>query len=65
VPKKKFDIYESESMMAGGAVAGQYLDSIGQTDLAALSEDQFRLFFAKFMGGYEDSMKKVFEGMAK
>lgn len=60
--KKQFDIYETESMLKGGEAAGQYLDSIGQTDLAALNQEQFLLFFAKFMGGYEDHMRKVFMG---
>jgi hypothetical protein len=55
--KKQFDAFETESMMNGGAIAGQYLDSINQTDLARLSESQFILFFAKFMGGYEESMR--------
>jgi hypothetical protein len=58
--KKTFDIYETEAMQAGGASAGQYLDSINQTDLAQLDENQFLLFFAKFMGAYEDRMRKVF-----
>jgi hypothetical protein len=63
LPKKTFDIYETDALLAGGAVAGQYLDSIGQTDLAELDEPQFILFFAKFIGGYEDSMRKAFEGV--
>lgn len=65
MPKKTFDIYETESIKAGGAVAGQFLDSIGQTDLAQLDELQFLHFFTKFMGGYEDSMRKVFMGETK
>lgn len=63
--KKQFDIYETDSMMKGGQAAGQFLDTIGITDLAELNEQQFLHFFAKFLGGYEDAMKKSFEGMVE
>lgn len=58
---KSFDIYETAALMAGGQKAGEFLDTIGKTDLAELNQDQFVHFFAKFMGGYEDKMKKAFE----
>lgn len=61
MPKKLFDMYESDSIMEGGAKAGQYLDTIGVTDLAELTEDQFRAFFVKFLGGYEDAMKSAMQ----
>ncbi len=35
----------------GGASAGQYLQSIGETDLAKLSVPQFEMFCSKFMAG--------------
>ena len=62
MPRKTFDIYETESILAGGAVAGQYLDSLKETDLAKLGTEQFLLFFTKFAGAYEDHMRKVFMG---
>jgi hypothetical protein len=62
--KKSFDIYETAALADGGTAAGQYLDSINQTDLAELDQNQFTLFFAKFLGGYEDSMKKAMEALA-
>src|SRR4051794_31971843 len=46
--RKQFDIYETDSLQEGANAAGQYLDSIGQTDLATLTQDQFTLFFTKF-----------------
>lgn len=58
--KKKFDIYETEALQAGGEAAGAYIDSLGHTDLARLDQATFLCFFAKFMSGYEDKMKKVF-----
>jgi hypothetical protein len=60
---KSFDIYETESLQKGGEAAGQYLDSIGTTDLAELDQAAFLCFFAKFLGGYEDNMKRVFGEM--
>jgi hypothetical protein len=62
LPRKSFDIYETQSLQAGGIVACQYLDSIGQTDMAELDANQWLLFFTKFSGGYEDSMRKIFMG---
>lgn len=63
--KKQFDIYETDSMQAGGIAACQYLDSIGQTDLAQLDSDQWLKFFVKYASAYEDNMKTTFEGLAK
>lgn len=57
MPKKIFDMFESDSIMEGGAAAGQYLDELGTTDLAELDEHQFRAFFVKFLSKYEDAMK--------
>jgi hypothetical protein len=65
VSKKQFDIYETASLQAGGEAAGAYLDTLGFTDLAELNPSTFLCFFAKFMGGYEDNMKKVFEELVE
>lgn len=59
--KKQFDIYETDSLQEGANAAGQYLDSINKTDLAELNPDQFKLFFAKFLGGYETAMRTAME----
>lgn len=63
--KKQFDIYETDSILKGGQKAGEFLDAIGKTDLAELNADQFTHFFAKFLSGYEDNMKKSFEELGK
>lgn len=63
LPKKTFDIYETSALMAGGSSAGQYLDELGCTDLAELDQPKFILFFAKFLGGYEDSMRKAMDDL--
>lgn len=63
--KKTFDMYETASVQAGGIAACQYLDSIGQTDMAELTEDQWLRFFVKYASTYEDNMKTVFGELAK
>jgi hypothetical protein len=65
VPKRIFDIYETTSLRAGGVAACQYLDSIGKTDMAELTEVEWLLFFTKYAGAYEDKMKNSFEELAK
>lgn len=65
MPKKQFDIYETDSILKGGQKAGEFLDTIKQTDLAELNEQQFMHFFAKFLSGYEDNMKTVFGEFGK
>lgn len=65
MPRKQFDIYETEALQAGGVAACQYLDTLGTTDMAELSQEQWLLFFTKYAVGYASAMKTVFEGMAK
>lgn len=58
---RDMDIYEQNALMDGSTKAGQYLDSIGETDLAKLEEGQFYEFFCRFMEGYEHTMRTSFE----
>lgn len=62
--RKTFDMYETDSMQRGGVAACQYLDSIGQTDLAELDADQWLKFFVKYAVAYEENMKTVFGELA-
>lgn len=41
----------------GGAEGGAYLDTIGKTDLATMTEDQWREFLSKVIGGYREFLK--------
>jgi Family of unknown function (DUF6511) len=59
--KTTFDVYETDALLAGGAAAGQYLDSINQTDLAELTKDQFMLFFATYAKEYEAAMRTAMQ----
>jgi hypothetical protein len=60
---QQLDVYEMDAIFDGGEKAGQYLDQIGQTDLAKLSEDQFCEMFARFMEGFEVSMRGKMEAV--
>ena len=48
----------------GGAVAGQYLDTIGKTDLAALTEEEWQEFCRRLIGGYRVALKEKFRNTA-
>lgn len=63
--RKQFEIYETEALQAGGVAACQYLESVGQTDMAELTQEQWLLFFTKYAVAYEKKMKTVFEDLAK
>jgi len=47
---------EAEALEAGGALGGEYLDSIGKTDLATLTGEQWTTFLTKIFAGYSEHM---------
>lgn len=62
---KKFSVYEDRAVDEAGADAGNYLDSIGITDLSALSQNQWRAFIKKMIFGFGASLRRqVREGRA-
>lgn len=48
---------EEEALEAGGNAGGQYLDSIGKTDLATLSPLEWSTFLSKVLEGYGEHMR--------
>jgi hypothetical protein len=48
---------EEIAIQAGGEKAGAFLDSIGKTDLAELTEGEWSTFLAEFLDGYSDRMR--------
>lgn len=48
---------ENEAIEAGGAAAGAYLDTIGKTDLAELTPEQWHRFLGTFLAGYSGKMR--------
>lgn len=57
--QRNFSRWESLAVVAGGREAGAYLDAIGVTDLAALTEDQYREFCRHLVAGYRSGLKLV------
>lgn len=49
--------FEERALNEAGNAAGQYLDAIGKTDLAALAPEEWRLFLETFLRGYGTSMR--------
>lgn len=47
---------EIAAIAGGGQLGGEYLESIGKTDLAALTADEWRLFCTAVVGGYVDCL---------
>ena len=43
---------EEQAMIAGGNAGGEYLDSIGVTDLVTLSVEQYRTYVECVVTGY-------------
>lgn len=50
---------EDEALNAGGNAGGEYLESIGVTDLAALDAVQWREFLARILEGYSAAMREA------
>lgn len=42
----------------GGAMGGQYLESLGRYDLSKLSQDEWRQLIRCVVGGFSDSLIK-------
>lgn len=57
------DTMEQKAVTQGGREGGQYLESIGKTDLATLTEDEWNSFLLCVVGGYHDAIVKAqYEG---
>lgn len=52
------DVVELHAIGDGGEAGGSYLDEIGETDLAKLTEDQFRTFVARVLAGYAAGVRR-------
>lgn len=47
---------EITAMRAAGDIAGQYIDSVGRTDMATWSEQDWRGFIEAICGAYVDAL---------
>ena len=50
---------EQAAMAHGGAMAGEYLDSIGRTDLASLSVAEWHTLIEVIVTGYCDRLRDL------
>ena len=55
---EQFDEYELGAMLEAGRDAGGYLDEIGKTDLALLSDEEWREFLFRLLTGYEQALRQ-------
>jgi hypothetical protein len=55
---KDFHGHEMMARKVAGEVAGAYLDEIGQTDLAALTIEQYFTFVERIITGFEEEMRR-------
>lgn len=53
--------HEIEAMEHAGAMGGEYLDSLGKTDLAKLSQDEWRTLIEVICGGYVEKLGAIAE----
>jgi hypothetical protein len=55
----RLDTYEEQALEDGGNAGGAYLDEIGKTNLAELTEEEWSRFLGLVMTGYADSMREI------
>lgn len=51
-------VIEREALRAGGDRAGQFLDGLGRTDLAKLSEEEWATFLEHVLDGYGEAVRE-------
>lgn len=57
--QKQLDAYERKARRIASDEAGEYLDQLGKTDLAKLSETEWVTFNEKIIFGFERAMREV------
>lgn len=55
--QQEFNRLEELATAEGGIAGGEYLDSIGKTDLTTLDELEWQTFCRKMIGGYRTALK--------
>ena len=50
---------ERAAMVEGGRHGGEYLESIGKTDLSVLTESEWGIFVAAVVTGYGDHLRAL------
>ncbi|MDR7037431.1 hypothetical protein J2X36_002178 [Methylobacterium sp. BE186] len=60
MPKVALDRFEQAARDEAGDMAGAYLESIGKTDLARLTEEEWKTFLHQVLVGFEASLRRRF-----
>lgn len=65
MPKLKLDAFEEAARDDAGEMAGAYLDSIGKTDLATLTGEEWATLLHQVIVGFEAGLRtRILKGMA-
>lgn len=65
MPQPKLDLWEQHAVKEAGNEAGAYLDELGNTDLAAMTAEQYIEFCRRIVVGFENSLRaKILSGTA-
>lgn len=59
MPRKEIERFERQALEEGGNAAGEYLDSIGKTDLAELEQHEWNHFLGIVLQAYADGMREI------
>jgi hypothetical protein len=51
--------FEIDAIMAASDPAGEYLDSLGKTDLATMTEDEWYCFLECVVTAYQDKLREL------
>lgn len=57
MPDKEFDVFEQRAAVNAGSAAGAYLDQIGKTDLAQLSEAEWSVFCITMIRSFGEAIR--------
>ena len=57
MPDREFDIYEQRAIERAGEKAGDYLDTLGKTDLGNLTKTEWRLFLNTVVRAFGDAIR--------
>lgn len=58
----ELDACEKMATGLAGEEAGAYLDELGKTDLATLTQEEWQTFLSRIVTGFEKYMQKIIYG---
>ena len=62
MPTKTLDAFEIGAALEAAAGAGKYLETVGTTDLALLSDSEWREFLRLMFTGFEEVLRRKILG---